>query len=210
MTKWGRPPLDLTGQRFGQWTVVKKAPSVHRKSMWECRCDCGVVRTLTGGSLTSGHSTRCRSCAASRQRVDKTGEYHGGWRVLRRVPCPAHWKQKTAHWLCRCRCGKEQVLSSASLRTNKHGCRDCSAKAVGRGKRRKRPKRCKWCGRRGPASRRVSGAWHHADVCPACSRMALRNKKKGIPPCRGCGAPLWRRHSHTHPLVCRARCGAVQ
>ena len=42
---------DLTGLRFGRWTVKERAqdqirPSGIRKTAWICVCDCGIVKTV--------------------------------------------------------------------------------------------------------------------------------------------------------------------
>ena len=61
--------LELTGQRFGHWTVLSNAGRKRNKSdgkwlsHWLCRCDCGhcggIERVVRGTSLTSGRSTSC-------------------------------------------------------------------------------------------------------------------------------------------------------
>ena len=56
--------LDLTGQRFGRWTVLKKDESKNRNVYWLCQCDCGRVASVTGSSLRYGRSTKCRSCGS--------------------------------------------------------------------------------------------------------------------------------------------------
>ena len=46
---------DLIGQRFGKFTVLKRAPNdKHNKTAWVCSCDCGQLRTVTGNYLKSG------------------------------------------------------------------------------------------------------------------------------------------------------------
>jgi hypothetical protein len=47
------PPADLTGMRFGKWTVLKYAGKKSSKRMWLCRCDCGVQKQVTASSRTS-------------------------------------------------------------------------------------------------------------------------------------------------------------
>lgn len=54
---------DLTGQRFGRYVVIGRAPSQPRRPRWWCRCDCGQTRDVRADTLTSGTSTQCRSCA---------------------------------------------------------------------------------------------------------------------------------------------------
>lgn len=55
--------IDLTGKRFGRWTVVKKAESkiIGEKPVvfWKCKCDCGTERDVEGKSLRSGASESC-------------------------------------------------------------------------------------------------------------------------------------------------------
>ena len=56
--------IDLTGHRFGSWTVIGKAPnhiSQTGKSYtaWNCKCDCGIQKVVIGNSLRSGRSTSC-------------------------------------------------------------------------------------------------------------------------------------------------------
>lgn len=55
---------DLTGQRFGRWTVLERVPlgretSNGERHGWRCRCDCGTERTVVTRSLTDGSSRSC-------------------------------------------------------------------------------------------------------------------------------------------------------
>lgn len=47
--------VDLTGQRFGNLTVLE----YRGKSTWLCRCDCGTEREVRGDHLRYGHSHSC-------------------------------------------------------------------------------------------------------------------------------------------------------
>lgn len=47
--------IDMTGRRFGMWTVVSYA----NKKKWLCRCECGEQRSVLGASLRNGASTSC-------------------------------------------------------------------------------------------------------------------------------------------------------
>ncbi len=67
--------IDLTGQKFGEWTVLKrseKATSGNYK--WLCRCSCGTEKDVDGNSLRSGKSTKCRQCAVPHNRTKYTGD----------------------------------------------------------------------------------------------------------------------------------------
>lgn len=61
---------DITGQKFGRWTVVRYIPMAerrHRWRQWLCRCECGVERAKWGGGLRQRirrwPNMGCRSCA---------------------------------------------------------------------------------------------------------------------------------------------------
>lgn len=65
---------DLSGQRFGAWTVLKQAPnhishSGSSYTAWECVCDCGCHRTVLTNALTSGRSSSCGCLGSQRQRA---------------------------------------------------------------------------------------------------------------------------------------------
>ena len=61
--------IDLTGKRFGHWTVIKRLPNRGRALIWECQCDCGRIVPVHGTSLKSGTSLMCRSCSCKRPRT---------------------------------------------------------------------------------------------------------------------------------------------
>lgn len=56
--------IDMTGARFGKWTVLELAEPLHDKRgynviRWKCRCDCGTERDVIGTTLRSGKSQSC-------------------------------------------------------------------------------------------------------------------------------------------------------
>ena len=54
--------IDLTGQRFGRLTVLRRDESVsgHGKtSKWICQCDCGNIKSIDSYSLRLGPTTSC-------------------------------------------------------------------------------------------------------------------------------------------------------
>lgn len=54
--------IDLTGQKFGTWTVIERGPNEKGAVMWLCRCDCGTEKYVRGFTLKNGKSTGCRKC----------------------------------------------------------------------------------------------------------------------------------------------------
>jgi len=53
--------IDITGKRFGRWTVISfqgfTAPS--NASMYWCRCDCGIHSSVNSRHLRSGATQSC-------------------------------------------------------------------------------------------------------------------------------------------------------
>ena len=68
--------IDLTGQRFGRLTVVKKTgKSVSRDSLWLCRCECGNTHTVRAPDLKSG---KTRSCGClHKEQLSQRSRTHG-------------------------------------------------------------------------------------------------------------------------------------
>lgn len=51
---------DLTGQKFGRWTILSLAgKSARGKSLWQAVCECGTSRSVEGSNLRSGGSRSC-------------------------------------------------------------------------------------------------------------------------------------------------------
>lgn len=71
--------VDLTGQRFGRWTVIRREGSnTHYSAMWFCRCDCGTERVINGADLRCGHT---KSCGCLKYEINvKRMTTHGGSR----------------------------------------------------------------------------------------------------------------------------------
>lgn len=69
--------IDLTGQRFGRLTVIKRAPNKghSQQASWECLCDCGNTVNVVGYCLRNGDSRSC-GCYYKETRGD-TYKIHG-------------------------------------------------------------------------------------------------------------------------------------
>jgi hypothetical protein len=61
--------IDLTGQRFTRWTVLRQAASSDsgQGAKWLCRCECGTERLVLSISLRSGSSTSCGCLKVEKQ-----------------------------------------------------------------------------------------------------------------------------------------------
>jgi len=55
---------DRTNQKFNNWTFIKyEKTNKYGESLWLCRCDCGFEKIQVAGNVTSGGSTKCKSCS---------------------------------------------------------------------------------------------------------------------------------------------------
>lgn len=86
--------IDLTGKKFGRWTVLRKGdshttPSGQRKTMWYCRCDCGVERDVDSCNLTSGATQSCGCLQKDSVGIDLTKRIYdeSGNLVQKWCPC---------------------------------------------------------------------------------------------------------------------------
>ena len=76
--------IDLTGQRFGRLTVLKRSskictPNGTRRVYWDCICDCGNPATVSSHELRSGKSKSC-GCLQI-ERAHDANVTHGGRRT---------------------------------------------------------------------------------------------------------------------------------
>lgn len=70
--------IDLTGQRFGRLTVVKRGENKGRITAWECVCECGNTVCVAGTSLTRGQTKSCGCYRIDNCREHPNGVKHGG------------------------------------------------------------------------------------------------------------------------------------
>lgn len=101
--------IDLTGQTFGQLTVLQLDKIAKPKGIayWFCRCDCGKTVSVSRNHLRSGHT---KSCGHTHELKDLTGQIFGKLKVLMYDECRPY------HWVCRCDCGQFISVSGGALR----------------------------------------------------------------------------------------------
>lgn len=75
--------LELLGKQFGRLTVTSRSANLNNKSMWECRCICGIVKVFRCGDLVTGKTRSC-GCLQS-ELVSKRMTKHGGAKVGKRI-----------------------------------------------------------------------------------------------------------------------------
>lgn len=60
--------VDKSGQVFGRLTVLNREPNAKNNTMYRVKCECGTVKVIRAGSLTSG---RVKSCGCLNLEVIK-------------------------------------------------------------------------------------------------------------------------------------------
>lgn len=70
--------VDMTGQKFGRWTVLSLDETSTKPKYWFCVCECGTKRRVIGFTLRRGQSVSC-GCYASEWSVKKHTR-HGMYR----------------------------------------------------------------------------------------------------------------------------------
>ena len=52
--------IDLTGQKFGRLTVIKKDSKITNSgSYWICKCECGKIKSVKSSALRRGEIQSC-------------------------------------------------------------------------------------------------------------------------------------------------------
>ncbi len=110
----GRPPLkSWVGRRFGSLQVVSYAGKWKGKHHWHCKCNCGCGRELdvSQSALWQGHTKSCKSLDWNKV-PELVGQHFGDLTVV-----SYEGKKNGRHyWRCRCKCGKETVVSQSNLK----------------------------------------------------------------------------------------------
>ena len=118
--------IDLTGQTFGDRTVLQQVPKPGQQAHWLVRCSCGKEDVVPSQRLRQPQGSACRKCGrAKTDRIkDLRGQVFGLWRVVGKAPTPA--TKTSAYWYVQCACGRLSVVVGSDL-TSSHstGCRSC-------------------------------------------------------------------------------------
>lgn len=61
---------DLTGQKFGLFTVIGLKDTDTRKTYWVCQCECGNIKEVRSDGLLSGASKSCGCLKKKQDRIN--------------------------------------------------------------------------------------------------------------------------------------------
>ena len=111
-TLWSPTNPNLTGNRYGHLTVLKKADKPYElryrdKQYWECVCDCGKTTIVNTCRLRMGLTSSCGCLRYQMRRGVRFGKL-----VLL---SPAPKKQNARCWNVKCDCGRIHTVSADVL-----------------------------------------------------------------------------------------------
>jgi len=112
--------IDLTGQDFGFWHVIKRdETAIGGRARWICQCmKCGeTITSVDGAHLRGGRSTQCTKCRQKKM-VDATikneeGKTYGFLFVNRKATEEEKPRNDRTgvYWNCTCtKCGRKNVI----------------------------------------------------------------------------------------------------
>lgn len=111
--------IDLTGQDFGYWHVIKRAENrAGGRAYWLCKCTaCGKEKEVAGAHLRAGRSTNCGCVRMEKMRQACIKHEEGKTYGFLYVERMATEEEKPRHdrdgiyWNCTCtKCGRKNVI----------------------------------------------------------------------------------------------------
>jgi hypothetical protein len=114
--------IDLTGQKYGKLTVLKRFFLQKSATLWECICDCGNKIVVQKGQLDDGSSCGCsrkKSFNTNADFSDLSGQRFGKITVISRV-------DNGARWNCHCDCGRDIEYYHSHLIDDKYTSCGCA------------------------------------------------------------------------------------
>ena len=60
--------VDLTGRKFGRWTVISRGLDKRNKTIWNVKCDCGNFGQVAGNNLGKKNKSMSCGCLGRKQK----------------------------------------------------------------------------------------------------------------------------------------------
>ena len=121
MKEIGKQPknnfIDLTGQQFGDWTVISRAENNNNGSaMWNCKCKCGNTSIVRGTALRAGETMSCKKCHTYKNNlaIDDLKDKQFGKLTAKKLLQEVS-NNGSRLWECQCSCGNIIKASRKSL-----------------------------------------------------------------------------------------------
>lgn len=109
--------IDITGQQFGEFTVLRFAETVKSRAYWECQCSCGKITKVRGDHLRGGKTKSCGCKVAELVSNSRHDSLVGA--VFNRLTVLSEVGKKGTDYVyrCRCICGNEVDVLGGNLRS---------------------------------------------------------------------------------------------
>lgn len=120
--------IDETGNKYGDWTVLKRVDIRGKGAMFKCKCSCGNIYNKLGSALRTGKTTQCFKCS-NKEKILKfeIGSKHADWTILEF----AGKIKNTYSWICECSCGAVETVPGSSISLKRStSCRKCAHNKV--------------------------------------------------------------------------------
>ena len=121
--------IDITGQKFGRYTVLERAENQGKSTRWRCECECGTIKVVRASHLKDGRTTSCgcfQKESASKRALQIKGMRFGKLKVIDRGELDKYGRFR---WECECDCGKKALCYSANLVSGLRTSCGCNRKA---------------------------------------------------------------------------------
>lgn len=116
--------IDLTGQKFGRLTVIKRAPNKNNRTAWLCECECGKQLIVISKSLRDGNTKSCgclhREIVQQQFSKDITNQKFGNLIAIEPTEKRNHG---SIVWKCQCVCENYHFTTVELLLSGK--CQSC-------------------------------------------------------------------------------------
>lgn len=112
---------DLIGNKYGDLTVIKRAPNLQGRIYWECQCSCGKIITVRGDVLKTKISCGCKTVRNDFKDV-AIGDIFSRLTV---ISSPCRKPNGKMECDCKCECGNIVSVEVRNLRygaTHSCGC----------------------------------------------------------------------------------------
>jgi|688.fasta_scaffold177954_2 hypothetical protein len=121
---------DLTGLKFGYWTILGLGERAKNgRIMWNCVCDCGKFGSVSTSHLNSGRSKRCRNCNGTEKHSEEYLKSKIGTKVKNRTIIGYVSKNKSYKLILSCDCGSESIYSPSVIENGyvPDKCKSCTS-----------------------------------------------------------------------------------